>query len=399
MKRVLIAALVLIAATSCQSKSEPFTKGALEYCTSQILRSIDQLSPAADYTVAPRNIALGDTTWNQRTISEKEWTSGFWQGVLWYGYEASGNQTILEEAKKYTDALEFIAHTPAFDHDLGFLMYCSYGNGYRLLEDEELKAKYKDIIIASADTLATLYNPNVGTILSWPRHVEDYDGHNTIMDNMINLEMTFWASQNGGGQNLWDLSVAHADTTMKYHFRPDGSSYHVVIYDKDKGGVKKQMTHQGYADDSMWARGQSWAIYGYTICYRFTEDPRYLEMAQKVTDVYLAQLPEDMIPYWDFNDPTLPECSRDASAAAVVASALIELSDYVGGEKGQEYFNAAEAMLIELDKNYRSESPALLDHSTGHRPNGYEIDYSIIYADYYYIEALLRLDNYYASNK
>ncbi len=393
MKRLLVAACMLLATVSCQSTEEPFTKGALEYCSSQILRSIDQLSPA-DYTMSPRNIAPGDTIWNTRKVSEKEWTSGFWPGVLWYGYEASGDETILAEAKAYTEALEFISKTPAHDHDLGFLMFCSYGNGYRLTGDE----KYKEVIIATADTLATLFNPNVGTILSWPRHVEEHGGHNTIMDNMINLDMMFWAKENGGGQDLWDLSVMHADTTMKYHFREDGSSYHVVIYDINKGGMLKQMTHQGYADDSMWARGQSWGIYGYTLCYRFTKDPKYLEFAQKITDVYLERLPEDMIPYWDFNDPTIPECTRDASAAAVVASALIELSEYVGGEKGEKYLKAAEASLMELDTNYRSESPALLDHSTGHRPNGYEIDYSIIYADYYYIEALLKLDKYYADN-
>ncbi len=394
MKRFLIAAVALLT-LSCQSSNEPFTKDALQYCSSQILRSIDQLSPA-DYTMAPRNIAPGETTWNLRKISEKEWTSGFWQGVLWYGYEASGNEVILDAAKKYTDALEFIAYTPAFDHDLGFLMYCSYGNGYRLTGEP----KYKDIIVATADTLATLFNPAVGTILSWPRHVDEYGGHNTIMDNIINLEMMFWAAENGGGQNLWDLSVMHADTTMKYQFRPDGSCYHVVLYDQYKGGMKSRFTHQGYADDSMWARGQSWGIYGYTLCYRFTKDPRYLEFAQKVTDIYLSQLPEDMIPYWDFNDPTIPNCSRDASAAAVVASALIDLSQYVEDkEDSQRYFSAAEAMLMELDRNYRSESPALLDHSTGHCPNGYEIDYSIIYADYYYIEALLKLDKYYASQK
>ncbi|MFR9650222.1 MAG: glycoside hydrolase family 88 protein [Rikenellaceae bacterium] len=394
MKRVLTALIILATTVSCQSKSEPFTKGALEYCNSQILRTLDQITPS-EYTTVPRNIAPGDTTWLMRNISEREWTAGFWPGVLWYGYEASGDERILAEAKAYTEAMESISQGPAYDHDLGFLMYCSYGNGYRLTGDE----KYKDVIVATADKLATLFNPNVGTILSWPNRVERFDGHNTIIDNIMNLEMMFFAKENGGEQNLWDLSVIHADTTMKYHFREDGSSYHVVIYDIDKGGLKRQMTHQGYADDSMWARGQGWGIYGYTFCYRFTKDEKYLAFAQKLADLFLDRLPEDMIPYWDFDAPVTPETPRDASAAALAASALIELSDYVDAQRSERYFSAAEAILMELDKNYRSKSPALLDHSTGSHPGGYEIDYSIIYGDYYYIEALVKLDKYYASRK
>lgn len=182
---------------------------------------------------------------------------------------------------------------------------------------------------------------------------------------------------------------------MKYNFRPDGTSYHVAVYDPETGRHIRSCTHQGYSDSSMWARGQAWGIYGYTMCYRFTRDRKYLDFAAGITDVYLSMLPEDMIPYWDFNDPEIPNVSKDASAAAVVASALIELSGYVGGKKGEEYLDAAEKMLSSLYENYRGgdSCPAFLLHSTGHRPAGTEIDYSIIYADYYYIEALLRLKN------
>ncbi len=388
-RKAILAGLACFAlmAVGCKSQNRTFSEDALQFCTDQVSKSIEQLTPA-NYTMMPRNIRLGGTRWNLRKAEKSEWTAGFWPGVLWYGYEASDSAKILDEAKNYTASLEFLSRTPAYDHDLGFLVYCSYGNGYRLTGDK----KYKEVILATADTLATLFNPKVGTILSWPREIKRFGGHNTIIDNMINLEMMFWAAENGGSKELWDMAVMHADTTMKYHFRPDGSSYHVAVYDQKNGGHIRSVTHQGYADDSMWARGQGWGIYGYAICYRFTKDKRYLDFAKKITDLYLDQLPEDMIPYWDFNDPRIPNAPRDASAAAVVASALLELSDYVDSADSKRYFDAAVAMLEELDANYRSvTSPAVLNHSTGHHPNRSEIDYSIIYADYYYMEALLRL--------
>ncbi len=269
-------------------------------------------------------------------------------------------------------------------------MFCSYGNAYRLTGDE----RYKQVVLATADTLATLYSPVVGTILSWPRNVEMLGGHNTIMDNMINLEMLFWAAKNGGDKKLYDIAVRHAEVTMKHHFRRDGTCYHVAIYNPDNGKFIKGITHQGYADNSTWSRGQAWAIYGYTMVYRETNDKKFLNFAKKVTEAYLCRLPDDYVPYWDFDDPSIPHTSRDASAAAVVASALLELQQYVDAKTAARYREAATKMLASLASDrYRSGSkrPSFLDHSTGHRPAGSEIDYSIIYADYYYLEALLRL--------
>ena len=269
-------------------------------------------------------------------------------------------------------------------------MFCSYGNAYRLTGCP----KFRDIILASADTLATLFNPKVGTILSWPRNVEMLGGHNTIMDNMINLEMLFWASKNGGDKRLYDIALKHAETTMEYHFRPDGTCYHVAVYDPESGKFIKGMTHQGYSDSSTWARGQAWAVYGYTMVFRETQDRRFLDLACKVTDAYLKRLPEDYVPYWDFDDPAIPDAPRDASAAGVVASALLELQAYVTPEKRDEYHDAAVKMLASLSSDeYRSgdKRHSFLDHSTGHKPAGSEIDAAIVYADYYYIEALLRL--------
>ena len=211
---------------------------------------------------------------------------------------------------------------------------------------------------------------------------------------MMNLELLFWAARNGGGRYLYDIACKHAETTMKHQFRNEYSCYHVAVYDTLDGHFMKGVTHQGLSDDSMWARGQAWAIYGYTMVYRETHDVRFLDFARKVSDVYLSRLPEDMIPYWDFNDPSIPDAPRDASAACVVASALLELSGYLPAEKALEYKQAAVKMLTSLssDKYQCGKSkPAFLLHSTGHLPAGSEIDASIIYADYYYMEALLRL--------
>lgn len=362
----------------------------LGYCAQQVQKSLLYLHhDTIDYTMMPRNIQNNDSVWLCHKATADEWCAGFWPGVLWYDFEATHDEIIREEAERYTHSLKFLSEKPAFDHDLGFLIFCSYGNAYRLTGNP----KFKEVILATADTLATLFNPNVGTILSWPRNVEMFGGHNTIMDNMINLEMLFWASKNGGSRNLYDIAVRHADTTMKHHFRPDHTSYHVAVYDPETGNFIKGMTHQGYSDASMWARGQAWAIYGYTMVYRETHEPRFLDFACKVTDVYLKRLPDDYVPYWDFDDPAIPDAPRDASAACVVASALLELQGYCKPDKAKIYQNAATKMLASLaNDNYRSgdKRTSFLDHSTGHKPAGSEVDASIIYADYYYIEALMR---------
>lgn len=364
----------------------------LSYSDRQVRRSLQSLADRRgeiDHTMMPRNIEGSDTAWHCRHVDKAEWCSGFWPGILWYAYENSGDERLMYEAKLFTDALAGIASEPVFDHDLGFLMFCSFGNAYRLTGDKH----YKDIILQSADSLATLYNPNVGTILSWPRNVEMLGGHNTIMDNMINLEMLFWAARNGGAENLREIAVKHAETTMKYHFRPDHTCYHVAVYNPESGEFLKGMTHQGYSDSSTWARGQAWAIYGYTMVYRETHDPKFLEFASQVTDAYLERLPDDNVPYWDFDDPAIPAAPRDASAAAVVASALLELNGYFSDKRHDRYLKAATDMLASLSTpDYQSGAKrvSMLDHSTGHHPAGTEIDASIIYADYYYLEALLR---------
>jgi unsaturated chondroitin disaccharide hydrolase len=382
----LIAAILF---AGCTSESSLDVNKNLDYCLEQASETVSGLT---DSSQIPRSIANGKTEW--RFVNYRDWTCGFWPGILWYAYEYSKDDKWKSQAVRFSKALFPLVDSAAIDHDLGFQVFCSIGNGYRLTNDPV----YKHILLRAADTLSRLFNPKVGTILSWPREVPGVDWplrHNTIMDNLINLELLFWAAKNGGNQNLYDIAVKHAETTMKNQFRDDYSGYHVVVYDTATGKKINGITHQGYSDSSMWARGQSWAIYGYTMVYRETKDKKFLDFAQKVSDVYLKNLPDDLIPYWDFNVPDMPNAPRDASAAAIVASALLELSTFIKDKaKPDQYRSMAKKMLTSLSSDkYQSKNVnnALLLHSTGHKPNGGEIDASIIYADYYYIEALLRL--------
>ena len=371
----------------------------LQYCHKQVKRALAELQQkdgSYDYTMEPRNILKGDKQkgWNCRKM-DRDWCSGFWPGILWMDYQNTKGEAVKKAAEGYTESLKGIAYCPCHDHDIGFLMFCSYGKGYEVNHSPE----YKKIILASADSLATLFNPVVGTILSWPRMVErEHWPHNTIIDNMMNLDLMFWASKNGGNKLLYELAVTHAKTTMKNHFRPDGSCYHVAVYDTINGDLIKGVTHQGYADNSMWARGQAWAIYGYTMVYRYTKNKMFLDFAQKVTDIYIRRLKEtsdDMIPLWDMDDPRgVKSAPKDVSAACIVADALLELQQYVDKEKCDEYRQFALQSLAQLSTDkYQSgkKNVAFLMHSTGHHPAKSEIDASIIYADYYYMEALVKV--------
>ena len=381
---LLLIATTIISCSSTKNKTTQInTKTQLEYCASQASKTLTEIP---DNGKLPRTIPAGSKEW--KMIDYKDWTSGFWPGELWYLYEATGDTKWKIQAEKFTNYLTPLSVSKANDHDLGFQVFNSFGNGYRLTKNPE----YKAIILKTADTLATLFNPKVGTILSWPHHHDGDIQHNTIIDNMMNLELLFWASKNGGKHSLYDIAVKHAETTMKNHFRDDYSAYHVVYYDKNTGARIKGATAQGYSDSSMWARGQAWAIYGFTMVYRETKDPKFLEFAHKIARPYLDRLPADLIPYWDFNAPG-PNEPRDASAAAIAASAFLELAGFTkDATLKHEYREKAEKMLAELTAHYQSgtTNSAFLLHSTGHKPAGSEIDCSINYADYYYLEGLLR---------
>ena len=402
MKKILLSLTISLLSICSIGAQTLDTDKQLAYCHQQIGKALKSLQPY-DYNMMPRKILKGQTRWNCRKAKAQEWCSGFWAGILWMDYgcmqgagskeKEAGRKEIRKAAEGYTQAMTFLEKEPVFDHDLGFLVINSFLKGY----EQTANSEYKRIALVAADSLATIFNAKVGTIASWPRHIKTYGGHNTIMDNMMNLELLFWASENGGSPLLKDIAISHATTTMRNHFRPDGSCYHVAVYDTLTGDFIRGVTHQGYADHSMWARGQSWAIYGYTMVYRYTHDPIFLSFAQKVTDIYLKRLREtsdDMVPLWDMDDPRGIEAPKDASAACIVASALLELSQYLDGWRGKTYRDAAEKMLTDLStEKYQSRdrNVAFLMHSTGHHPAGSEIDASIIYADYYYIEALSRL--------
>lgn len=347
-----------------------------------------QLVPAAKGDkadlVSPRTIENGKL----KLVASRDWTSGFFPGVLWFLYQYTGKQEWLTQAKAYTANIER-EKTNAGTHDMGFKIYCSFGTGYRLTND----ATYKDIIIQSAKTLSTRFNPTVGCIRSWDHHKEVW-GFPVIIDNMMNLELLFEATKLTGDSSFYKIAVSHANTTMKNHFRPDYSSYHVIDYDTATGAVVKKNTHQGYSHESAWSRGQAWGLYGYTLCYRYTRNPAYLQQAEHIASFILnhPRLPKDLVPYYDFDGPEIPNAPRDASAAAIIASGLYELSGY--SKQAKLYRTTADKIVTNLTKSYRSPIGEnygfLLLHSTGSKPANSEVDVPLNYADYYYLEALLR---------
>ena len=388
-KMILLLASMLIIGTACKQIPKNFSvDDNIEYCKSQALRS---LAVIPSNKAIPTSIEKDSVNWH--FVTPSAWTAGFWPGVLWYLYENTKEETWKVAAENFTQTIMPVTSRKVTNHDIGFVTMCSLGNGYRLTGNKE----YKEGLLRAADSLAVLFNPTVGTIMSWPHMVKKENWpHNTIIDNMMNLELLFWASRNGGGHQLYEIANKHAETTMKHHFRSDNSCYHVAVYDTLTGDFIKGVTHQGLNDNSMWARGQAWAIYGYTMVYRETKDPRYLDFAKKVTNVYLSRLPKDMVPCWDFDAVDLsPNEPKDASAAAITASALLELSTYVtDSDSSRYYYDEAEKMLEALSSaEYKAgnQKYAFLLHSVGHMPKGGEVDAAIIYADYYYIEALTRL--------
>ncbi|MBT6765458.1 MAG: glucuronyl hydrolase [Prolixibacteraceae bacterium] len=361
---------------------------AINHCEEKALQTLQNLDT---YKKSPRTIPAGEKHWHTKLTGG--WTSGFWAGVLWYVYEGTGNEKIKTEAEKFTEEIETILTKPVKSHDMGFIFNCSFGNGYRLTGNEA----YKKTLLIATDSLSHLFNPNVGTILSWPAQVRKkvFYPHNTIIDNMMNLELLFLASRNSTNSEYYKMAVSHANVTGKNHIRPNNTVYHVLVYNDKTGECIRKCTHQGYADNSVWARGQAWGIYGYTMSYRETGNKKYMKTAKKLAKAYLERLPEDYIPYWDFDDPDVPNTVRDASAAAVVASAFLELSEQQTSKKEKAFYrDVAEKMLHNLSSSsYLSgdKNDAILLHSTGNKPKGGEVNIPIIYADYYYLEALIRL--------
>ena len=335
----------------------------------------------------PRTI---DTSGALVTSNSGWWTSGFFPGSLWYLYEYSKDEKIKEAAIRMTSIVEKEKNNTG-THDLGFMLYCSFGNGFRLTGDQS----YKDVLLTGARSLSTRFRPNIGCIQSWGSR----KGWQcpVIIDNMMNLELLMWAFNQTGDSSFYHIAVSHADTTIRNHFRPDYSTWHVVSYDTITGRVEAKQTAQGAADGSSWSRGQSWGLYGYTVMYRETGLQRYLDQAQHIADYLInhPNMPEDKIPYWDYNAPGIPDAKRDASAGAIMASALIELSSYVGDEKKAQYLDIAEEQIRSLSSpSYLAKegenADFILMHSVGSLPGKSEVDMPLTYADYYFIEALIR---------
>jgi hypothetical protein len=385
MKRNIIVIFIALCSAACSQRvNVQNTFADIEKQAAVLVKETDAIKGTNPGLVSPRTVENGKLI----VVASRDWTSGFFPGVLWYLYEYTGKNEYKEQAQKFTASLEK-EKTNGGTHDMGFKMYCSFGNGYRLTKDPH----YKDVIIESAKTLCTRFSSVTGAIKSWDHHESQWD-FPVIIDNMMNLELLFAATRLTGDSSFYKIAVSHANTTMKNHYRSDNSSWHVIDYDTVTGNVRKRNTHQGFSDESAWARGQAWGLYGFTMCYRETKNEAYLQHAEKVAQFILnnPNMPKDMVPYWDYNASGIPNEPRDASAAAITASALYELSKY--SKNGKSYKETADKILTNLTNHYRSpvgeNHGFILLHSTGHMPNKSEIDVPIDYADYYYVEALLR---------
>ena len=387
MVRILSLLILLPFLASGSSIKKQLVKKDLPFAEQQVQRMIDVMEESGKI-LSPRTTKDGKI----RYTSFQDWTSGFFPGSLWYLYKLTGKEEWKKEAEKYTEALDKIQYL-TWHHDIGFMIQCSYGNGLRFADKEA----YKPVIVQAAKSLSTRFRPGAGIIQSW-NVTGGWQAKRgwtcpVIIDNMMNLELLFEATALSGDSSFYKIAVSHADQTLKYHFRPDNSSYHVVDYDPETGKVLHRHTAQGYAHESAWARGQAWALYGYTVCYRYTKNRAYLEQAEKIA-AYLflhPRMPEDLVPYWDFDAPNIPNEPRDASAAAIIASALYELNDY----SKNNYRKTADRIMESLSSPAYTAKPGengnfILMHSVGSIPHGSEIDEPLVYADYYFLEAMER---------
>ena len=377
---VVLAGLICLTSVPCQ-ELDSLVLHAVEYAQVKLANSVASVD---DSLLFPR-ATLPDGSWD--TQGPSNWTSGFFPGCLWYMYEMTGDTSFRRAAARWTASLES-QKLRTNTHDLGFILNCSFGNAQRLNPDEN----NREVLLQAATSLASRYNSTVGCTRSWDWGSWSFP---VIIDNMMNLELLLWASKNGGPAAQGEMAVSHALKTMTNHFRADGSTYHVVDYDPSTGEVVWRGTHQGCADESVWSRGQAWAVYGYTMAYRETGDARLLAVAESAATYFIDHLPPDCVPYWDFLAPDIPDEERDASAAAIACSGLLELSTLSDNPQAAAgYFDSAKEILGALSQPpYLSEgtsSMGILNHGTGNRPGNVEVDVSLIYGDYYFLEALQR---------
>jgi len=371
--------------TAADSILDRALNGAME----KLRRSATSLDPANGYPKSTR----ADGSWSQQSATQ--WTSGFFAGTLWYMYQLTRQPEWKNLAERWTAGLESNKSRTG-THDLGFMIFTSFGHGYLLTGNPH----YKEVVLEASRSLVTRYNPRVGAIKSWDtesaRDRRASWKYPVIIDNLMNLELLFWSAANGGDPAWKNIAEQHALTSARAHVRADGSTAHVALFDPTTGALEKRDTWQGYSDSSAWARGQAWAIYGFTNAYARTRRPELLAAAVKTADYFISHLPPDGVPYWDFRDPAIPNTERDASAAAIAASGLLDLARQTDPRSGARYKSVAEKILVSLASNYTAgpESAAILEHSVGGRPQNTEVDVGIVYADYYFVEALLKLKGF-----
>jgi unsaturated chondroitin disaccharide hydrolase len=358
----------------------------LTFIEQRLIASIAELGDSSDY---PRSTDPETGRWTTRSASS--WTSGFFPGQLWLMFEHTGNPALLEAAEEWNAGLASQA-SRTDTHDLGFMILNSFGHGYRITGNES----YRQTALMASSSLDSRFNPNVGATRSWDFGSWEFP---VIIDNMMNLELLFWGSTHTGeptqGQLWLDHAISHADVTIASHVRLDGSTYQIIDFDPDTGAILSRETRQGYDDESTWARGQAWGLYGFTMAHRESGEARFLNTAMALTDYFTANLPPDHVPYWDFDAPGIPLEPRDSSAAAIAASGLLELSELAPSPDDRiRYFNEAVSILDALmSAAYLSDgtvSSGILLHGTGNKPAETEVDVSLIYGDYYFAEALLR---------
>ena len=390
LKTTIAAGLAAATLTACNRPTDIISEN-IGNAKAQI-GALMEASEAGDTVRIPSTYMDGEIVY----VPTDDWVSGFFAGTLWYMYELTGDEMWAGHARKHTEILDSIQYL-TWHHDVGFMIYDSYGNGLRLKNIPE----YKDVCVTTAKSLSTRFRPGAGIIQSWnvDRGWQSERGWKcpVIIDNMMNLELLFKATEFSGDSTYAKIAISHADKTMENHFRPDYSCYHVVDYDPETGEVLHRCTAQGYADESAWARGQAWALYGYTTAYRFTGYDRYLRQAENVAGFIFndPNMPEDLVPYWDFDAPDIPDTYRDVSSAAIIASALYELGYLTGNTS---YLEKADRIIASLSTPaYRAAQGTnggfILMHSVGSIPHGSSIDVPLNYADYYFLEALIRKRN------
>ena len=380
----LLICLILLSCDGLQwqkKQKDLFVRTTMDKVLSQIDR---QLADLKDSAMFPGSFVDGKLILKPAD----DWTSGFFPGTLWYLYKYTHDEKWKTSAKKWTEMLasdQYLTNT----HDLGFMVFCSYGNGFKYGHMDE----YGKVILHASESLCTRFNPKVACIKSW----DSKGQYLVIIDNMMNLEMLLWASKFSSDSSFFKIALAYVDITLKNHFRPDNSSYHVLNYDTVSGQVIWKHTAQGYSDSSLWARGQAWGLYGYTVMYRETKEPRYIDQAKHIADLLISQknMPDDGVPYWDYSDPAIPNTMRDVSSACIMASALLELYNYTDKTNSAKYYSFAEKILHSLSSEAYMAKPGtngnfILLHSVSSKPAHSQVDVPLNYADFYFVEALLR---------